>query len=102
MAGQAGGSGRYRSSAASTWVRTSVRKSASASVTVQQGSAAGRFVLAERRRRGLELAALVEQLDAPLRRFEACVAILRELDAARVQLERLLEREVAFLELLHD
>src|SRR5262249_39603110 len=52
--------------------------------------------------RGLQFAALVEQLDPPLRLFEPCVAEAGELDAALVERQRLLEGEVAVLELLHD
>ena len=51
----------------------------------------------KRRRRRLQLAALVEDFDAPLGLFEPPVAEARELHAALVQCERLLEREVAFL-----
>src|SRR5262249_7773304 len=54
------------------------------------------------RRRGLQLAALVEDLDAALGVLETGVAEPRELHAALVEGERLLEREVAILELLHD
>src|SRR6185295_1955865 len=54
-------------------------------------------------RRRPQLAALAEQLDLALGVFELGVAELRELDAPRVELERLFERQVAaFLELLDD
>ena len=65
-------------------------------------SAALGIVGGERRRRRLQLAALVEDLDAALGLFEPRVAEARELDAALVERERLLERQVAFLELLDD
>ena len=56
----------------------------------------------ERRRRRLQLAALVEDLDAALGLLEPRVAEARQLHAALVQRQRLLERQVAFLELLDD
>src|SRR5262249_45782286 len=77
----------------------------------QAGSAAARIGLGwgetaihlfEGGGRGLQFAALVEQLDPPLRLFEPCVAEAGELDAALVERQRLLEGEVAVLELLHD
>ena len=62
---------------------------------------------ARRRRRatagaGLELAALVQDLDAALGLLEPRVAEAGQLHAALVQLQRRLERQVAFFELLHD
>ena len=53
----------------------------------RSGSSAG-----ERRRRRLQLAALVEDLDAALGLFEPRMAEARELDAALVERQRLLER----------
>ena len=53
-------------------------------------------------RRRLQLAALVEDLDAALGFLEPRMAEPRQLDAALVERERLLERQVAFLELLDD
>src|SRR5439155_24759994 len=58
-------------------------------------------VAGERRRGGLDLAALVEDLDAPLRFFEFRMTEARELHAALEQGERLLEREVPLFERLH-
>src|SRR6185295_16467121 len=65
-------------------------------------SAAIAIVGRERGRRGFQLAALVEDLDPALGLFEARVTEARQLDAALVELQRLLEREVAFFQLLHD
>ena len=59
-------------------------------------------VVGERGRRRLQLAALVEDLDAALGLLEPRVAEPRQLHAALVERERLLEREVAFFELLDD
>src|SRR5204863_2396477 len=59
-------------------------------------------VAGERRGGGLDLAALVEDLDAPLRLFELRVAEARQLHTALEQGERLLEREVSLFERLHD
>src|SRR5882762_7685944 len=50
--------------------------------------------------RRLQLAALVENLDAALGLFEPRVTEARELHAALVQRQRLLERQVALFELL--
>src|SRR5688572_13749378 len=62
------------------------------------------FVVREiqRRRRGPELAAFIHDLDPPLGLFETRVAEARQLHAALVELERFLECEVAFLQLLDD
>src|SRR5882672_8210730 len=97
IAGHAGGDGSHCSSAASTRARAPARNSASGSVTT---STALGIVGGKRRRRRLELAALVEDLDAALRLLELRVAEARELDAAFVERERLLQREVALFELL--
>src|SRR5882672_8832015 len=99
IAGHAGGDGSQRSSPASTRARAWVRNSASGSVTT---STALGILGGKRRRRRLQFAALVEDLDAALRLLELRVAEARELDTALVERERLLEREVAFLELLDD
>src|ERR1051325_1020651 len=58
--------------------------------------------MAERARRRLQLATFVQDLDPALGFLETRVAEARELHAAFVQRERLLECEVALLELLHD
>ena len=63
----------------------------------RSGSSAG-----ERGRRRLQLAALGEDLDAPLGLLEPRVTEARQLHAALVQRQRLLERQVAFFELLDD
>src|SRR5947207_13136453 len=110
MSGQTGGLGSQRSRASSTCTRTHRRKSASDSVTASGpiGTLAG-----DRRRpskrlravrigvegRRLELAALVQHLDAALGLLEPGMTESGQLDAALVQRERLLERHVAFLEL---
>src|SRR5438105_14790593 len=60
------------------------------------------FIRAEVRRRGCELATLVQDLDTVLGLFELRVAEARELNAALVELQRGLERQGAFLELLDD
>ena len=60
------------------------------------------MVEAERGRSRLEVAAIVEDVDAALRRLESPVAVAREGDAALVQLERGLERQIAVLDLLDD
>src|SRR5436190_21280301 len=52
--------------------------------------------------RGLEVAALGQDLDPTFRVLEAGVTKTRKIDAAFVQRKRLLERQVTFLELLHD
>ena len=52
--------------------------------------------------RGLERAAFGEDLDAALGLLEPAVAVARQRDAPFVQLERLLQREFAFFELLDD
>ena len=57
---------------------------------------------AQRRRRRLQLAAVGQNLDAPLGLLEPRVAEPRQLDAALVERQRLLERQVAFFELLDD
>ena len=57
---------------------------------------------AEGRGRRLQLAALVEDLDAALHLLELPVAEARQRHATLVQAERRFEREVAFLELLDD
>src|SRR5687768_4237611 len=51
---------------------------------------------------GAQVAALVENFDALLGLLEPRMAETRELHATLVQLERLLEREVPFLELLDN
>src|SRR5436190_19236395 len=56
----------------------------------------------DRRGRRLELAALGQDLDATLCVLETGVTKTREMDAAFVQRKRLLERQVSFLEPLHD
>src|SRR5688572_8168809 len=61
-----------------------------------------RALVQDRPCRVLELAALVEDFDAPLGLLEPRVAEPRELHAAFEQLQRLLERDVAVLELLDD
>src|SRR5258707_1326983 len=99
IAGHAGGNGSQRSSAASTRARALVRNSASESVTT---STALGILGGKRRRRRLQLTALVEDLDAALRLLELRVAEARELDAAFVERERLLEREIPFFQLLDD
>src|SRR4051794_26469550 len=99
IAGHAGGTGSQRSSAASTRTRAPARNSARRSVTA---STAFGIVGGERSGRRLQLAALVEDLDPALGLLELRVAEARELHAALVQRERLLEGEVAFLELLDD
>src|SRR5262245_47644530 len=53
-------------------------------------------------RRVFELAAIGQQLDATFGRAELLVAVPGKLDAALEQRQRLLERHVAFLELLDD
>src|SRR5512146_664963 len=58
-------------------------------------------VESERVRRRVQLAALVENLDAPLRFLQARVTVSRQLHAALVEFERLLERQVALFEPLH-
>src|SRR6185436_8796236 len=60
------------------------------------------LVLPQARRSRLQLAALVENLDAPLGVLQPRVAEARELDAALVERQRRLERQVARFELLHD
>src|SRR5260221_11189580 len=100
IAGQTGGDGRTRSSAASTRARALVRNPASGSAPT--ASTALGIVGAKRRRRRLQLAALVENLDAAVGLFELGVAEARQLDATLVQGQRLFEREVPFLQLLHD
>src|SRR6476660_8641479 len=57
---------------------------------------------AQRGRRRLDVAAFGEDFHAPLRLFELRMAEPRQLHAALEQLERLLQREVAILEPLHD
>src|SRR5206468_4393922 len=101
MAGHAGGVGRMRARASSTRTRARFRKSASGSAVTPHSTAFG-ILGGKRGRRGLQLAALVENLDAALRLFEPRVTEPRELHAALVQRQRLFEREVAFLELLDD
>src|SRR4051812_9780616 len=98
--GQAGARRRYRSSAASTRTRVRSRNADSGSVVTR--SAAVAIVGPERRGRRLELAALVQDLDAPFGLLEARVAEARELHAALVELQRLLERQVALFQLLDD
>src|SRR4029079_1506952 len=66
-----------------------------------RSSLVGRFG-GERRGSGLELAAISEDLDAPLGLLEPGVAEAGELHAALVQRKRLLERQVAFFELFDD
>ncbi len=58
--------------------------------------------LGRARARRVQLAALVEDLDAALGVLEPRVAEARQLHAALVERERLLERQVALLELLDD
>src|SRR5687767_13867825 len=87
--GQSGGEGSARASAASISAWRAVRYSL-------------RSIGPQVRRRRLQLSALVEDFDPPLGFFETRVAEAREVDAALVQLERLLERKVALLEFLHD
>src|SRR6267154_1527551 len=99
-AGQIGGLGSQRSSASSTSTRMQSRKAASGSVTTR--SAAFAIVGPERGGRGLQLAPLVEDLDATFGLLQPRVAETRELYAALVQLQGLLEREVPLLELLDD
>src|SRR5262249_38944394 len=65
-------------------------------------SAALPIVAAERGRRRLQLAAFVENLDAPLGILEPGVAEAGQLHPAFVELQRLLEREIAVLGLLDD
>src|SRR5881296_3317005 len=101
MAGHVGGAGRKRASASSTWTRARFRNSASDSAVTTPSTAFG-ILGGKRARRGLQLAALVQNLDAALRLFEPRVTEPRELHAALVQRQRLFEREVAFLELLDD
>src|SRR5581483_8287872 len=93
IAGHAGGVGSQCSSAASTSARPRCRNASRVSATSPARERVGR---------GLQLAALVEDLDALLGGLEARVAEARELHAAFVQRERLLEREIAVLELLDD
>src|SRR5438874_1613747 len=100
IAGHAGGLRRYRSSASSTRTRTRSRNAASGSVATR--SAAVAVVGAERGGRRLQLAAFVENFDAALGFLQLRVAEARELHAALVELQRLLEREVALFELLDD
>src|SRR5476649_1468653 len=100
MSGHAGGTGRQRSSAASTRARAAARNAASGSA-VTTSTALG-ILGGQRRRRGFQLAALVQDLDAAFGLLELRMAEARELDAALVQRERLLEREVALFELLDD
>src|SRR5258707_7744134 len=100
MAGHAGGFGRWRSSASSTRRRARSRKAASGSVTTR--SAAFAIVGPERGGRRLQLAAIVEDLDATLGLLQPRVAEARELHTALVELQGLLEREGALLALLDD
>src|SRR5213082_81023 len=61
------------------------------------------LVARQPRRRGPQLAAFAQQLNAPFRVFEARVAELGQRHPALVELERLFERQVAALfELLDD
>src|SRR6266849_10711864 len=101
MAGHAGGAGRKRASASSTWTRARFKNSASGSAVTTPSTAFG-ILGGKRGRRRLQLAALVQDLDAALRLFEPGVTEPRELHATLVQRQRLLEREIAFLEFLHD
>src|SRR5580765_1534261 len=100
IAGQTGGDGSTRSSAASTRARAAVRKAASGSAVT--ASTAFGILGGKRRRRRLQLAALVEDLDAALGLLELRMAEARELHAALVQRQRLLEGEVPVLEFLDD
>src|SRR5436305_6283601 len=63
---------------------------------------ASTVVVGERSRRRLELATLVENFYPALRVLEARVTEPRQLHAALVQSERLLERQLTFLEFLDD
>src|SRR2546428_8716251 len=99
IAGQTGGRGRYRSSASSTWMRAVLRKSPS---EVDATKLRTVVVGGKGRGRRLQLAALVQNLDAALGLFEPRVTEARELDAALVERQRLLERQVALFELLDD
>src|SRR5690606_7678040 len=65
-------------------------------------SLSGVIPLGERGRRRLQLAALVEDVDPALGLLEPGMAEARQLDAALVQLQGALEREVALLELPDD
>src|SRR5262245_58372946 len=56
----------------------------------------------EGRGRRLQVPTLAENLDAAFGLLEAGMTEARQLDTTLVQRERLLERQVAFLELLHD
>ena len=86
-----------RNASARTRLPCGARRGSRANVTLV-------FVVgeSERCRRRLQLAALVHDLDAALGFFEARVTEARQLHAALVELERFLEREVAFFELLDD
>src|SRR5688572_6667691 len=97
-AGVVGAAGRYCKSAASTPVRRADRYEASAaavSAVIVTGET-------QRGRRRLQLASLVEDLDAAFGVFEACVAETRQLHAAFVELQGFLQGEIAVFELLDD
>src|SRR6516225_7599736 len=59
-------------------------------------------LITQSRRRRLDFAAFVEDFDSPLGILEPRMAEPRQLHAAFVERERLFEREVALLELLHN
>src|SRR4051794_28284422 len=99
MAGHTGGAGIQRSSASSTRARAAARNAGSGSAGTAS-SALG--IGGGRGRRRLQFAPLVEDLDAPLGLLELRMAEAGELHAALVQRQRLLEGEIAFLELLDD
>ena len=94
--------GRKRSSAASTARRRASSQAADRGNEIAVTSCSGSSPSPSDARRGLDLAALVEHFDAALGLFELGVAEARELHAALEELERLLEREIAFLERLDD
>src|SRR5665213_1897468 len=106
IGGHAGGRGRNCSRARSTSARPLEIKSMKAGNVEGPDPPGTPLVIVrqragERRWRRLELAALAEDLDAPLRFLEPRVAEARQLHAAFVEHQRLLERQVAVLELLH-
>src|SRR5262245_41816792 len=80
--------------------RFSARRDASS--THIEGSRVIVSIEAQRWRRGFRVTTLVEHVDATFRGLEPAMAIARERDAALVKLQRGLERQVAFLELLDD
>src|SRR6187431_3408296 len=89
--GQSGAAGRKRVNAASICARRVSRYS--------ESDATGMLLVVFRKRGAgrSQIAALVENLDTLLGFFQPCVAETRQLHATLVELERLLEREVAFL-----